>query len=66
MADIRHEKDPKARQRPEQDPNKGAKHGEQSEARKGSQPGLTGHSDRSRPDANEGRPLRQKPGSESN
>ena len=36
-------------------------HGGQSEARKGSQPGLTGHSDRSGKDANEGRPLEQKP-----
>ncbi len=32
-------------------------HGRQSEAQKGSQPGLTGHSDRSGKDRNEGRPL---------
>jgi hypothetical protein len=35
-------------------------HGEQSDARKGSQPGLTGHSDRSGKDRNEGRPLAPK------
>jgi hypothetical protein len=35
-------------------------HGEQSDARKGSQPGLTGHSDRSGKDTNEGRPLAPK------
>ena len=35
-------------------------HGEQSEARKGSQPGLTGHSDRSGKDENEGKPIAPK------
>jgi hypothetical protein len=46
-------------QQPREFDNK-TQHGEQSEARKGSQPGLTGHSDRSGKDENEGKPLAPK------
>lgn len=39
------------------EPDNKTQHGERSQAQKGSQPGLTGHSDRSGKDKNEGHPL---------
>jgi hypothetical protein len=41
------------------EPDEKTQHGRLSEAQKGSQPGLTGHSERSGKDKHEGKPLRQ-------